>query len=403
MTSSEHLRRRLIKHLSDASCTFRQIFKQFLTNRVLKDPKQRRFFKTNDLYELFTLSDEKDKPQETETSAIFAGTNCEVKVQAKKKKKNADLGKKGRGRGKLFKLGSVARQASSNGKKHPPAPATAATDAGAFSVDVRDVQELDKRPLARGRASETSGGADGTVGGRAGTSEASGHNKNTGVAREVELSNTGGILRGDRSMSAGSAPVDPERLVASRSDGVQATEGGICEERGTLAISSVRGIKNNGGTATPAVEGIQKSSGAAARTEARRAEQRTGTARRKSPLGSGNGPEAVAGPSHGERESAGSRVKMRKSRKRKLSNLSDDELKKKLRIKEKKKKRRRTSKSRVSACVFRHTAGAAQGEGLGSLSPSTTPPPPPPLVHTFDFRCERTHSRRRNAHKTVTF
>ena len=35
----------------------RQIFKQFLANRVLKDPKQRRFFKSNDLHDLFTLSE----------------------------------------------------------------------------------------------------------------------------------------------------------------------------------------------------------------------------------------------------------------------------------------------------------------------------------------------------------
>lgn len=52
----------------------RQIFKQFLTNRVLKDPKQRRFFKSNDIYELFTLSNP-DGSQGTETSAIFAGIN----------------------------------------------------------------------------------------------------------------------------------------------------------------------------------------------------------------------------------------------------------------------------------------------------------------------------------------
>ncbi|NXG72331.1 ERCC6 protein, partial [Baryphthengus martii] len=57
----------------------RQIFKQFLTNRVLKDPKQRRFFKSNDLYELFTLSSP-DVSQGTETSAIFAGTGSDVEV-----------------------------------------------------------------------------------------------------------------------------------------------------------------------------------------------------------------------------------------------------------------------------------------------------------------------------------
>ncbi|XP_046572869.1 LOW QUALITY PROTEIN: DNA excision repair protein ERCC-6-like [Haliotis rubra] len=57
----------------------RQIFKQFLTNRVLKDPKQRRFFKSNDIYELFTLTDLGDG-EGTETSAIFAGTGSDVTV-----------------------------------------------------------------------------------------------------------------------------------------------------------------------------------------------------------------------------------------------------------------------------------------------------------------------------------
>ncbi|KAE8591723.1 hypothetical protein XENTR_v10018547 [Xenopus tropicalis] len=57
----------------------RQIFKQFLTNRVLKDPKQRRFFKSNDLYELFTFSSP-DTSHGTETSAIFAGTGSDVQV-----------------------------------------------------------------------------------------------------------------------------------------------------------------------------------------------------------------------------------------------------------------------------------------------------------------------------------
>ncbi|XP_071797517.1 DNA excision repair protein ERCC-6-like isoform X2 [Asterias amurensis] len=57
----------------------RQIFKQFLTNRVLKDPRQRRFFKSNDLFELFTLTSDSNK-HGTETSAIFAGVGSDVKV-----------------------------------------------------------------------------------------------------------------------------------------------------------------------------------------------------------------------------------------------------------------------------------------------------------------------------------
>ncbi|KAG0428831.1 hypothetical protein HPB47_024219 [Ixodes persulcatus] len=65
----------------------RQIFKQFLTNRVLKDPKQRRFFKTNDLHELFCLADDA-KQKRTETSAIFAGTGSDVKPKGKDQAKH---------------------------------------------------------------------------------------------------------------------------------------------------------------------------------------------------------------------------------------------------------------------------------------------------------------------------
>ncbi|XP_004680719.1 PREDICTED: DNA excision repair protein ERCC-6 [Condylura cristata] len=64
----------------------RQIFKQFLTNRVLKDPKQRRFFKSNDLYELFTLTSP-DASQSTETSAIFAGTGSDVQTPKRQLKR----------------------------------------------------------------------------------------------------------------------------------------------------------------------------------------------------------------------------------------------------------------------------------------------------------------------------
>lgn len=64
----------------------RQVFKQYLTNKVLKDPKQRRFFKTKDLYELFSLASDEGQ---TECSAIFAGTGSEVsRPQNSSKEKN---------------------------------------------------------------------------------------------------------------------------------------------------------------------------------------------------------------------------------------------------------------------------------------------------------------------------
>ncbi|CAF1305426.1 unnamed protein product [Rotaria sp. Silwood1] len=69
----------------------RQIFKQFLTNRVLQDPKQRRFFKSNDLHELFHYDDDNDSDDErTETSILLAGTNSEINLKEKydKRKRN---------------------------------------------------------------------------------------------------------------------------------------------------------------------------------------------------------------------------------------------------------------------------------------------------------------------------
>lgn len=64
----------------------RQIFKQMLVNRVLKDPTQKRFFKSTDLYDLFTLNE--GTSDKTETSAIFAGTNSEVDVVRPPKKRS---------------------------------------------------------------------------------------------------------------------------------------------------------------------------------------------------------------------------------------------------------------------------------------------------------------------------
>src|SRR6201999_1383557 len=46
----------------------RQIFKQFLTNKILKDPKQRQTFQLKDLHDLFSLGNEGEP---TETSTLF--------------------------------------------------------------------------------------------------------------------------------------------------------------------------------------------------------------------------------------------------------------------------------------------------------------------------------------------
>ena len=50
----------------------RQLFKQFLINKILRDPKQRQTFQMKDLHDLFTLGGV-DEPA-TETSTLFKGT-----------------------------------------------------------------------------------------------------------------------------------------------------------------------------------------------------------------------------------------------------------------------------------------------------------------------------------------
>ncbi|KAK3050916.1 DNA repair protein rhp26 [Extremus antarcticus] len=55
----------------------RQIFKQFLTNKILRDPKQRQTFQMKDLHDLFTLGDAMPDGQ-TETGMVFKGTEVRL-------------------------------------------------------------------------------------------------------------------------------------------------------------------------------------------------------------------------------------------------------------------------------------------------------------------------------------
>lgn len=65
-----------------------QIYKQFLTNKVLNDPRQRRFFKQKDIKDLFTLAE--DDERGTETGDLFAGTAA--KEQISREKSNIENG-----------------------------------------------------------------------------------------------------------------------------------------------------------------------------------------------------------------------------------------------------------------------------------------------------------------------
>jgi DNA excision repair protein ERCC-6 len=57
----------------------RQIFKQFLTNKILKDPKQRQTFHLSDLHDLFSLGNEGEP---TETSTLFSDAQVKYSVNS---------------------------------------------------------------------------------------------------------------------------------------------------------------------------------------------------------------------------------------------------------------------------------------------------------------------------------
>jgi DNA excision repair protein ERCC-6 len=68
----------------------RQIYKQFLTDKVLSDARQRRFFKRKDIRDLFSLGD--DQEEGTETGDLFAGTHVQEVVKPLDKAQDADRG-----------------------------------------------------------------------------------------------------------------------------------------------------------------------------------------------------------------------------------------------------------------------------------------------------------------------
>lgn len=92
----------------------RQIFKQFLTNKILKDPKQRRFFKMNDLHDLFTLGDDSGS---TETGNMFYGT--EKSLQLKNKDRETNI-KNGDDLTRMGKMAGVAGLEEFVGEDGPP-------------------------------------------------------------------------------------------------------------------------------------------------------------------------------------------------------------------------------------------------------------------------------------------
>ena len=131
----------------------RQIFKQFLTDKILKDPKQKRFFSRRDIKDLFVF----DESGRTETGNIFGHISKEIQqADMKDEHDAADDGNRTRRGGSAFKRESDAESVSAaeDGEvadyddlptnkrargvtrvKHEDAPAMSAIADVAYSVD----------------------------------------------------------------------------------------------------------------------------------------------------------------------------------------------------------------------------------------------------------------------------
>ncbi|KAL0282390.1 UNVERIFIED_CONTAM: DNA excision repair protein CSB [Sesamum angustifolium] len=101
----------------------RQIYKHFLTNTILKNPQQRRFFKARDMKDLFTLNDDGDGGS-TETSSIFSKVSEEVNVVGPCKDEQDES--------KVMKPGRLVTGDS-------------ATDAGCNNMDEEKLNHSDKK------------------------------------------------------------------------------------------------------------------------------------------------------------------------------------------------------------------------------------------------------------------
>ena len=124
----------------------RQIFKQYLTNRILKDPRQQRLFKSNDLMDLFTLGNDTANTA-TETSAIFAGTGANVK---QKKLKGAVVEETG------SSCHNSASPREGRRRRLPKQPAATEASSGPNGKDTKKERGRSKSKSSKTKSSETS-------------------------------------------------------------------------------------------------------------------------------------------------------------------------------------------------------------------------------------------------------
>uniref|UniRef100_A0A1I8H9W5 DNA excision repair protein ERCC-6 n=1 Tax=Macrostomum lignano TaxID=282301 RepID=A0A1I8H9W5_9PLAT len=125
----------------------RQIFKQFLANRILRDPRQRRFFKANNLDELFAL---KDDVEGTETRALFTGTGASTnRFDALRQRQEAAGVDLGAASDSEAEMASTDVDAMSESSASDAAPAAAAQLTDSRRAELRELARKLSAKVAR--------------------------------------------------------------------------------------------------------------------------------------------------------------------------------------------------------------------------------------------------------------
>ena len=271
---------------------------------MLKDPKQRRFFKSNDLYELFTL-DNCDKRYGTETSAIFAGSNCEVKVPGSRKRKKRETEREEEERAKSAKeLKQSVKESSKTARDEE-------TSGGAFSIDWRDIEEVRNLAKDKEREEEMEKEANGS------------EEKTSGEEVTTQLV----LLNGEKDDISGTLAEAPNKDLV-----VEVAPNNSKVEEQIESASSANDV-----TTSKADEGRIPS------------QSKKGTVpKRKNTVTFAKDDLVVK---EGDKASPRKATVTSKKGKKKFASLSDEELKKRIRVKQKKKTRRRASKCFAISCI----------------------------------------------------
>lgn len=118
-----HIYRLITEGAIEEKMYHRQLFKQFLSNKVLKDPTQRQTFHLQALQDLFSLGDSSSSHDETETGQLFQGSERRLTSRPKASSHSASHEES-----QIAAIPALARREEATSGAHDVKPGVDATD-----------------------------------------------------------------------------------------------------------------------------------------------------------------------------------------------------------------------------------------------------------------------------------